>query len=110
MTMGGTTMMARPVRHPGAFTLIELLVPSAIPTPMRIFLRASTPRGRVGRAPYHWAESDYIASGDVSTVNPFITSLPPPDPTFYGVMGLNVQRTFAAITDGTSNTLLFAED
>src|SRR5262249_8342375 len=41
---------------------------------------------------------------------PFITNLPPWDRTGHGVLGRNVNRTFADILDGTSNTLLLVED
>jgi prepilin-type N-terminal cleavage/methylation domain-containing protein/prepilin-type processing-associated H-X9-DG protein len=54
--------------------------------------------------------TDYSAISDVTRPNPFINPLPPVDPTHLGVLGLNVRRRIAAITDGTSNTLLLAED
>jgi prepilin-type N-terminal cleavage/methylation domain-containing protein/prepilin-type processing-associated H-X9-DG protein len=42
--------------------------------------------------------------------NPFMDPIPPVDPTFMGVLGRNFSRKIGDITDGTSNTLMVAED
>jgi prepilin-type processing-associated H-X9-DG protein len=36
--------------------------------------------------------------------------VPPGDPTFLGILGNNVPRRLLEVTDGTSNTILLAED
>jgi prepilin-type processing-associated H-X9-DG protein len=51
---------------------------------------------------------DYAAFNDVVN-SPFIQPPVAPDPTFVGVLGINVQRRITDITDGSSNTLLLAE-
>jgi prepilin-type N-terminal cleavage/methylation domain-containing protein/prepilin-type processing-associated H-X9-DG protein len=60
------------------------------------------------------AINDYPAINDVpqiaSKANPFINPFPKVDPTFVGVLGKNVFRRIADITDGTSTTLMVAED
>ena len=64
--------------------------------------------------------SDYhpIIAG-LAGPNPFLTGptaspyfnvgLPPSDPTYQGVLALNIARRFMDVTDGTSNTLLLVE-
>jgi prepilin-type N-terminal cleavage/methylation domain-containing protein/prepilin-type processing-associated H-X9-DG protein len=42
--------------------------------------------------------------------NPFLDPVPPIDPTFVGVLGQNFSRNLRDITDGTSNTVMVAED
>jgi prepilin-type N-terminal cleavage/methylation domain-containing protein/prepilin-type processing-associated H-X9-DG protein len=54
--------------------------------------------------------TDYSAISDITRPNPFINPLPPVDATRLGVLGLDVRRRITEITDGTSNTLLLAED
>ena len=55
--------------------------------------------------------TDYAATCSVDRVNnPFLHPVPKVDPTFLGVLGLNVNRKITDIHDGTSNTLLLAED
>jgi prepilin-type N-terminal cleavage/methylation domain-containing protein len=70
---------------------------------------AAPPSGRLGlqnRAP-----TDYSAINQITTPNQFLTPpLPPADPTGLGVLGLDVGRRVADVTDGTSNTLSMAED
>jgi prepilin-type processing-associated H-X9-DG protein len=60
--------------------------------------------------------TDYAATSQISRPNPFVTAygaagrLPPGDPTWDGILGLNVRRQATDVTDGTSNTMLLAED
>jgi len=56
-----------------------------------------------GRAPL-----DYIAFFSVDPANTFINPVPSADQTGQGVMGRGVNRTFAEILDGSSNTILLA--
>ncbi len=54
---------------------------------------------------------DYPAINEIHRPNRFFQGkLPPSDPTFIGVLGKNVRRRITDITDGSSNTLLLAED
>jgi prepilin-type N-terminal cleavage/methylation domain-containing protein len=53
---------------------------------------------------------DYPAINQITRPNPFATKLPPSDPTFIGVLGKNVARRITQITDGTTSTLILAED
>jgi prepilin-type N-terminal cleavage/methylation domain-containing protein/prepilin-type processing-associated H-X9-DG protein len=54
--------------------------------------------------------NDYPAINDVGHPNTFIQPLPKTDKSFVGILGKNVYRRIAEVTDGTSNTLLLAED
>jgi prepilin-type processing-associated H-X9-DG protein len=60
--------------------------------------------------------TDYAATSQFTTPNPFVTvygapgRLPATDPTWDGILGKNVRRRVADVTDGTSNTMLLAED
>jgi prepilin-type N-terminal cleavage/methylation domain-containing protein/prepilin-type processing-associated H-X9-DG protein len=53
--------------------------------------------------------SDYSAINQISRPNPYINPLPPADPSYIGVLGLNISRNLLDVTDGTSSTLLLAE-
>jgi prepilin-type N-terminal cleavage/methylation domain-containing protein/prepilin-type processing-associated H-X9-DG protein len=53
--------------------------------------------------------TDYDAINQVTRPNPFVANLPKSDPSWVGIMGLNVRRRIVDVTDGTSNTLLLAE-
>jgi prepilin-type N-terminal cleavage/methylation domain-containing protein len=53
---------------------------------------------------------DYPAINEITRPNAYARALPPSDPSFIGVLGKNVYRKMTDITDGTSNTLLLAED
>src|SRR5262249_44445723 len=50
------------------------------------------------------------AINQLTRPNRYATYLPPSDPTHIGVLGLNVSRRIEEISDGTTNTLLLAED
>ena len=60
--------------------------------------------------------TDYAATSQITRPNPFVTvygapgKLPPSDPTWDGILGLNVRRKVTDVLDGTSNTMLLAED
>jgi prepilin-type processing-associated H-X9-DG protein len=70
-----------------------------------VFLCPSNPVTTFTRAPL-----DYPATTQVVTNNPLIVPTPPADSTFVGVLGKDVRRRITDVTDGTSNTLLLAED
>jgi prepilin-type N-terminal cleavage/methylation domain-containing protein len=53
---------------------------------------------------------DYSPPNQLTRPNPFVTSMPPSDPTYIGILGHNVWRRLTDITDGSSNTILLAED
>jgi prepilin-type N-terminal cleavage/methylation domain-containing protein/prepilin-type processing-associated H-X9-DG protein len=60
--------------------------------------------------------TDYGATSQIARPNPFVTAygapgrLPPADPTWDGILGLNVRRRVTEVGDGTSNTMMLAED
>ncbi|HLN33434.1 MAG TPA: DUF1559 domain-containing protein [Gemmataceae bacterium] len=59
------------------------------------------------------AITDYAAACGLNrsfSPNPFLDPNPPVDPTFFGVLGQNASRKISEITDGTSNTVMVAED
>jgi prepilin-type processing-associated H-X9-DG protein len=60
----------------------------------------------------HRGVTDYAPPNQIGRPNPFYTAnpLPPSDPTYLGILGHNVQRRIAEVTDGLSTTLLLAED
>jgi prepilin-type N-terminal cleavage/methylation domain-containing protein/prepilin-type processing-associated H-X9-DG protein len=76
-------------------------------TVLKGLLCPSAPSGRL--ASRHRGVTDYDAINQITRPNPFVTNLPPSDPTFIGVLGHNVNRHITDITDGTSNTIMVAE-
>lgn len=84
-----------------------------IQTRIPSFACPSTPsyNDSVARAiPANRGPLDYIAFFRVDPANTFINPLPLPDQTGEGVLGRGVNRRLADIVDGSSNTLLLAED
>jgi prepilin-type N-terminal cleavage/methylation domain-containing protein/prepilin-type processing-associated H-X9-DG protein len=80
---------------------------AVIGTALPVLLCPSAPdsaQGTGGRA-----LTDYSPTTRFNSPNAFVTPLPAVDPTYNGVLGLNVRRRFAEIIDGSSNTLLLAE-
>jgi prepilin-type processing-associated H-X9-DG protein len=75
---------------------------------IKLFLCPSAPAGRKGAN--QRGVLDYPPASQIRRPNPFVTNMPPADPTWDGVLGLNVFRRLTDITDGTSNTLLLVED
>jgi prepilin-type processing-associated H-X9-DG protein len=76
-------------------------------TVLPLFLCPSAPEGRV--AARNRGVLDYPAINQITRPNPFVTSMPPTDPTFIGVLGHNVRRRIEHVMDGASNTILLAE-
>jgi prepilin-type N-terminal cleavage/methylation domain-containing protein/prepilin-type processing-associated H-X9-DG protein len=77
---------------------IPVLVCPSVPTP------ASSRGGALNRG-----ITDYSPLNDIARPNAFITSMPPTDNTLLGILGSDVRRRVADITDGTSNTVMMAE-
>jgi len=77
-------------------------------TDIKTFLCPSAPSGRKGSR--QRGVIDYSPVNTITRPNPFVTSMPPSDPTNIGILGKNIRRTIPSITDGTSNTILLAED
>jgi prepilin-type N-terminal cleavage/methylation domain-containing protein len=76
-----------------------------IKSPIKVFMCPSAPPRDWVRAPL-----DYPAINQITTPNPFLTTPPPADATFVGVLGKDINRRLTDITDGSSQTLLLAED
>jgi prepilin-type N-terminal cleavage/methylation domain-containing protein len=75
----------------------------------KLFLCPSAPQTNRGTT-NHRGAIDYQATTQLTRPNPLVITIPPSDPTYDGVLGKNVFRTMLEITDGSSNTLLLAED
>jgi prepilin-type N-terminal cleavage/methylation domain-containing protein/prepilin-type processing-associated H-X9-DG protein len=80
-----------------------------IQTQIKQFICPSAPSGRV--AANNRAVLDYPAISELVRPNPYaLNGVPPADSTYIGVLGYNVQRRVTDILDGSSNTLMVAED
>jgi prepilin-type N-terminal cleavage/methylation domain-containing protein len=79
-------------------------------TVIKVFVCPSAPDAPPRTAANKRGVLDYPAINQVHRPNPFATNLPPSDPTYIGVLGHNVNRRMTDIRDGTSNTLVLAED
>jgi prepilin-type N-terminal cleavage/methylation domain-containing protein/prepilin-type processing-associated H-X9-DG protein len=79
-------------------------------TRIKLLICPSAPAGRVGAN--NRGVTDYAPPNQIGRPNPFYTAyaMPPADPTRIGILGYNVKRRIADVTDGTSNTLMLAED
>jgi prepilin-type N-terminal cleavage/methylation domain-containing protein/prepilin-type processing-associated H-X9-DG protein len=77
-----------------------------------IFECPSAPDGRTETdfVVTNFAITDYAPTTSI-TLSQYITvALPPAPASFRGVLGLNTYRPFSYVTDGLSNTMVFAED
>jgi prepilin-type N-terminal cleavage/methylation domain-containing protein/prepilin-type processing-associated H-X9-DG protein len=79
-------------------------------TQIKVLVCPSAPSGRV--ASNNRGVLDYAPPNQLHRPNPFYTAypMPPSDPTFVGILGHNVRRRLTEVTDGSSNTILLAED
>jgi prepilin-type N-terminal cleavage/methylation domain-containing protein/prepilin-type processing-associated H-X9-DG protein len=77
-------------------------------TQFALFLCPSAPSGRKGTRGR--GIMDYSPANTITRPNAFVTSMPASDPTNIGILGKNVLRRIVEITDGSSNTILLAED
>jgi prepilin-type N-terminal cleavage/methylation domain-containing protein/prepilin-type processing-associated H-X9-DG protein len=75
---------------------------------LEVLLCPAAPAGRVGAKGR--AVNDYPALNHVASTNPGFSPAPPKDNTGNGVLGISRSRRPAEVTDGTSNTILLAED
>jgi prepilin-type N-terminal cleavage/methylation domain-containing protein/prepilin-type processing-associated H-X9-DG protein len=69
---------------------------------------AFNPTGR--NIPDNRGPLDYMPFFSVATANTFVHPMPPADQTGQGILGRGVNRRIVDVFDGTSNTLLLAED
>jgi prepilin-type N-terminal cleavage/methylation domain-containing protein len=82
-----------------------------IQTSVKTFVCPAAPGAPPRTAAKGRAVLDYPAISEVHRPNPYaVNPIPPADSTFIGVLGNNVRRRVTDITDGSSNTLVVAED
>jgi prepilin-type processing-associated H-X9-DG protein len=77
-------------------------------TDFKVFLCPSAPAGRKGARGR--GIIDYSPANTITRPNPFVTTMPPSDPTNIGILGKDLHRQIVEVSDGTSNTILLAED
>jgi prepilin-type N-terminal cleavage/methylation domain-containing protein/prepilin-type processing-associated H-X9-DG protein len=77
---------------------------------IKVLVCPSAPANRV--AANNRGVTDYAPANQLHRPNLFYTAypMPPSDPTFVGILGHNVQRRVTDVIDGSSNTILLAED
>jgi prepilin-type N-terminal cleavage/methylation domain-containing protein len=79
-----------------------------IQTKINLLKCPSAPYART--AANHRGPTDYPAINQIQLPNTFLTNPPRADSTYHGVLGNNVKRRTSEIQDGTSQTLMVAED
>jgi prepilin-type N-terminal cleavage/methylation domain-containing protein len=77
-------------------------------TEFKVFLCPAAPSGRKGARGR--GIMDYSPVNTITRPNPFVTNMPPGDNTNIGILGKNIKRQIVEIMDGTTNTVLLAED
>ena len=77
---------------------------------IKTFICPSAPLAPPRTAANKRGVQDYPAINRVQLPNAFLTVAPAADPTYPGVLGNNVCRRLTDISDGSSNTLVVAED
>jgi prepilin-type N-terminal cleavage/methylation domain-containing protein len=93
--------LGNPITAPNQQTVNIFLCPSAPPTGLP---------GRADLGTNFRTMTDYSATINVLAPNAFFTGTPPAaDPTYQGILGLNVKRKVTDILDGSSNTIMVAE-
>lgn len=75
---------------------------------IKIFLCPAAPGGRKGAR--RRGIIDYSPANTITRPNPHVINMPPGDSTYIGILGNNVHRRIVEVSDGTSNTILLAED
>jgi len=75
---------------------------------LKIFTCPAAPPGRKGAR--RRGIIDYSPANTITRPNPFVINMPPSDSSYVGILGNNVHRTIVNIYDGSSNTILLAED
>src|SRR5262249_33102592 len=79
-----------------------------IQTDVALYLCPAAPSGRKGSR--NRGVLDYSPVNTITRPNPFVTKMPHSDPTHIGILGKNGTRPIPEITDGTTQTILLAED
>jgi prepilin-type N-terminal cleavage/methylation domain-containing protein/prepilin-type processing-associated H-X9-DG protein len=88
--------------------LNDTTAPQPNATPLKVLTCPSAAIGRHGSN--NRGITDYSATTQITRPNPFATNLPASDPTYVGVLGKDMKRKIVDIKDGTSNTMVVAED
>jgi prepilin-type N-terminal cleavage/methylation domain-containing protein/prepilin-type processing-associated H-X9-DG protein len=91
-----------------ALPLSDPVNQTAVRVQVKLFICPSAPGGRIA-LPGLWGITDYVTIYNVPTSNPLIVPPPPVDAAGNGMLGQNESRRMAAVSDGTSNTLMLTE-
>jgi prepilin-type N-terminal cleavage/methylation domain-containing protein len=75
---------------------------------IKVFICPSAPPNRLGANKR--GIIDYSPANQIARPNPYVTNMPPSDSTFIGILGHNTARRLTDVKDGTSSTILLAED